>query len=202
MIKIIDYGLGNLSAFTNAFKSLNKKVDYIKNESDFKNASHIILPGVGSFDFAMELLSRSNLIPSLNDAVLSKKIPILGICVGMQIMAKKSEEGKLDGLSWIDAEVKNMNHLNDKIYLPHMGWNNIEFSKDNPLIKNLNSNPNFYFLHSYYVNCVDHEDILATSYYCKDFACSVNNENIFGVQFHPEKSHSSGLQLLKNFSEL
>ena len=131
MIKIIDYGLGNLSAFTNAFKSLNKKVDYIKNESDFKNASHIILPGVGSFDFAMELLSRSNLIPSLNDAVLSKKIPILGICVGMQIMAKKSEEGVLDGLSWIDAEVKNMNHLDDKIYLPHMGWNNIALLKDN-----------------------------------------------------------------------
>lgn len=202
MIKIIDYGLGNLSAFTNAFKSLNKTVEYIKTESDFKNASHIILPGVGSFDFAMELLSRSNLIPSLNDAVLSKKIPILGICVGMQIMAKKSEEGVLDGLSWIDAEVKNMNHLNDTIYLPHMGWNNIEFLKDNPLNKNLNSNPNFYFLHSYYLNCTDHEAILATSFYGKDFTCSVNNENIFGVQFHPEKSHSSGLQLLKNFSEL
>ena len=202
MIKIIDYGLGNLSAFNNAFKSLNKPVEYITKESDFKNVSHIILPGVGSFDFAMELLSKSNLIPPLNDAVLSKKIPILGICVGMQIMAKNSEEGVLDGLSWIDAEVKNMNYLNDTIYLPHMGWNNIEFLKDNPLTKNLNSNPNFYFLHSYYVNCADHKAILATSFYGKDFTCSVNNENIFGVQFHPEKSHSSGLQLLKNFSEL
>ena len=202
MIKIIDYGLGNLSAFVNAYKILNKKVQLLSSESDFKNVSHLILPGVGSYDYAMQLLQKSNLIPSLNEYVLVKKIPILGVCVGMQIMGKRSDEGVLEGLSWIKGEVKSLMNINKNIMLHHMGCNSISVLKEKYLLRNLKKDPNFYFLHSYFFKCNDQKNIISTSFYANDFTCAINDENIYGVQFHPEKSHFSGLQILKNFSEL
>ena len=204
MIKIVDYGLGNIQAFLNVYKSHNIPASIAKTASELESATRIILPGVGSFDHAMQLLDESGMRDTLNDFVLSRRIPILGICVGMQMLARCSEEGTSEGLGWIPGVVRKLKNNNDHelLRLPHMGWNSVEQVMSHRLFAGLNDNSHFYFLHSYYFECDNHNSTLAKANYGSHFACVVNNENIFGVQFHPEKSHHSGALLLKNFAEM
>ena len=206
MIAIIDYGLGNIQAFVNIYKRLHIPVSIAGSVEDLACADKIILPGVGSFDWAMTKLNDSGMCACLDDLVLNKGCPVLGICVGMQMMAKHSEEGDLPGLGWLDAEVKKFSNTSPKgnrMILPHMGWNNVKPGKTNCLFKDMAEDARFYFLHSYYFLPAREDNVLAvTEYDGFLFASSVRTENIFGVQFHPEKSHRWGINLLKNFAEL
>lgn len=204
MIAIINYGLGNIRAFANVYKNLNIPCKIATKTDDLKNAAKIMLPGVGAFDCAMQLLQKSGMRGSLDELVLQRNIPVLGICVGMQIMAFSSEEGNLPGLGWIQGEVKKINtsKLAQKTHLPHMGWNNVNPIQDTGLFQDIKSGSRFYFLHSYYFDCYDNQDVIAITDYGDQFACAVNSDNIYGVQFHPEKSHQNGIQLLKNFANL
>jgi imidazole glycerol-phosphate synthase subunit HisH len=201
MITIIDYGLGNIMAFSNIFRKLNIPLQIASEEKDLISAEKIILPGVGSFDWAMKKLENSGMIDQLNNLVINENIPVIGICVGMQIMANKSEEGDKKGLGWMNAEVKKFENAKN-MPLPHMGWNDVRPIKENPLFFNLEENSRFYFLHSYYFSHNHEKQILSQTNYNGCFTSAVSKENIFGVQFHPEKSHHWGVQLLKNFAEL
>jgi len=200
LIGIVSYGLGNVSAFLNIYNDLNVPAKQIFCPSDFDQVTHIVLPGVGSFDWAMQCLDSSGLRPALNYAVLKESKPILGICVGMQIMATRSDEGTLGGLGWIQGEVKkfDIRLLSSLTHLPHMGWNDVDLTA-HPLFADI-TNPRFYFLHSYFFSPFDQANILCTTKYCSEFSSGIFSGNIFGLQFHPEKSHHSGIQLLKNFS--
>lgn len=205
MIGIIDYGLGNIRAFSNIYESLDIPNKIVKVENDFDGVQKIILPGVGAFDYAINSLKESLLLSRLNYEVLECNKPVLGICVGMQMMANNSEEGKLDGLGWIDATVKKFNIENDdikKFPLPHMGWNKVTNLIESDLLKNLNNESRFYFLHSYYFDERNSSDAIAQSAYVEEFTSIIKKNNIYGVQFHPEKSHENGVQILKNFSKL
>lgn len=204
MITIIDYGLGNVLAFVNTFKRLNIAVSVAKAESDLIGATKLILPGVGAFDHAMTLLQQSGMRDRVDDMVLNNKVPVLGICVGMQMLAGSSEEGTLPGLGWIEGNVKKFDtaSLPHSTHLPHMGWNDVTPLRDTPLFQQLEEDARFYFLHSFYFECARSQDTLATARYGALFTCAVNRENVYGVQFHPEKSHHFGAQLLKNFAEL
>jgi len=204
MIGIVDYGMGNIKAFSNIYKQLNIPYKIIKSKEHFKDVEKIILPGVGAFDHAMMCLEKSGLLETLNDLVLNKKKPVLGVCVGMQMMAKSSDEGVLSGLGWIEATVNKFKEeeLGGGNPLPHMGWNSIEHMSNNLLFKDIDASSRFYFLHSYYFNSINERDSIASSVYGDIFTCATNHGNIFGVQFHPEKSHDNGVQLLKNFSSL
>jgi len=165
-------------------------------------AKKLILPGVGSFNNAMNKLKESDLLPVLNESVLKNKTPILGICLGMQLFAKHSEEGQEKGLGWLDARVIRFNYPSDSKYkIPHMGWNYINLQRENCLFDKYKSQYRFYFVHSYHLICNDNNNILATTNYGISFTSIVTNDNILGVQFHPEKSHKYGMQFLKNFAE-
>lgn len=199
MITIIDYGLGNIKAFRNVFHRLNIPIKIANSKNDLANATKIILPGVGSFDHAMTLLKNSGMRDTLDELILEKKIPVIGICVGMQLMANGSEEGNLAGLGWINKEVKkiDVSQIPYKTHLPHMGWNSI--NHDSSLLFNgIEENPRFYFLHSYYFE-YDQSIYNAVAEYGTQFTAAFKKDNIYGVQFHPEKSHYNGIQLLKNF---
>jgi glutamine amidotransferase len=204
MIAIINYGSGNVQAIANIYHRLNVPHIITNKVEDLQIASKLVLPGVGAFDEVMGRLDESGLRKVLDDIVLIKKIPVIGVCVGMQILAKSSQEGKVDGLSWIDGIVKkiNVDNLLHKPHLPHMGWNLAIPSRPNPLLENLDINKGFYFLHSYCFHCHNENDILMTTEYGEKIISAVNHENIFGTQFHPEKSHSNGIQVFKNFANL
>lgn len=204
MITIIDYGLGNVKAFANVYKKLDIPITVATQANDLKRATKVILPGVGAFDYAIQRLEKSGMRQTLDEIVLHYKVPILGVCVGMQMFACSSEEGKLAGFGWIDAEVKrfDLTSFTSFACVPHMGWNDIKALKANGLFHELDNDGRFYFLHSYYIHCKKSEDVIAVTDYGGEFACVVNSGNIFGVQFHPEKSHQWGIQLLKNFAEL
>lgn len=204
MITIINYGLGNIKAIQNVFNKISVPSRVVSNINELDGAEKIVLPGVGAFDYAMQKLKNSGMHDKLNELVLEQEVPVIGICVGMQMMAKSSDEGKLEGLGWIDANVKKFDEtkLDNKIQLPHMGWNDVNPSKINSLFIGLEKNARFYFLHSYYISCNQNEQALATSEYPEKFVCAVNHKNIYGVQFHPEKSHQFGVTLLHNFAKL
>lgn len=208
MISIVDYGLGNVQAFLNVYKRLNIEAAPVSSAGNLAAATKVILPGVGAFDHAMERLEESGMRETLDDLVLNKRVPALGVCVGMQILADSSDEGERRGLNWIPGRVRYLSALGapEDLRLPHMGWNDVAPSSGNPLFKKLETDARFYFLHSYYFECRDGGDVAATSSYGADFSCAVRGgvgrENIFGVQFHPEKSHHFGTQLLQNFAEL
>lgn len=204
MIAIINYGLGNINAFINVYKKLGIQLKIARTVDDLIGATKIILPGVGSFDQAMSKLNNSGMRPAIDKMVLQDKIPVIGICVGMQMLAHSSEEGVLPGLGYIDAKVRKFDEIKmgRKLNLPHMGWNNIIPSNGSKLFDSIGVNPLFYFLHSYYFDCIMAEDSIAKADYGSEFVCAVTHNNIYGVQFHPEKSHQNGIQLLKNFSDL
>ena len=204
MITIIDYGVGNIFAFQNVYKRLNIPTKIAKTVKDLEYVDKLILPGVGHFDFAMSQLNHSGMRERLDELVIIEKKPIIGICVGMQMMAKKSDEGTVAGLGWIEGDVKKFDVSTIEFHtkLPHMGWNDVEPVLNQPLFQGLEKDAIFYFLHSYYFNCFSNNNIIATAEYGIKFACSVQHENIYGIQFHPEKSHSNGERLLLNFSKL
>jgi imidazole glycerol-phosphate synthase subunit HisH len=203
MISIIDYGLGNIRAFENIYRRLGVPVQVVKTAAELQAATKIILPGVGAFDWAIECLNKSGMTKTLNDLVLEKKVPVLGVCVGMQIMAKSSEEGELAGLGWIDAEVKRFDESKfmQHAVLPHMGWNQVATHNDCRLFSGIN-NLDYYFLHSYYLMPSGAVKIVGTSNYNISFASAIEADNILATQFHPEKSLKAGSKLLKNFAEL
>jgi len=204
MIGIINYGLGNLFSVQKAFNRLGLKTKIISDPNDIRQVDKLILPGVGYFSFGMEKLKSLNWLETLNEKVLREKTPILGICLGMQLMTKKSQEGEATGLGWFDAETIrfDFNDLNEAPKIPHMGWNTVDFIKDHPLFAGIAEEAYFYFAHSYYVKLNDKSDLLGATEYGLKFASIINRDNLYGVQFHPEKSHKNGLQLLKNFGNL
>ena len=201
MISIINYGLGNVLAFYNIYKKLNIESQVVSSSSELESATKIILPGVGSFDWAMDKLNKSGMRETLDHLVLEKNIPVMGICVGMQMMANSSEEGQKEGLGWFDAKVKKIKS-DKKIDLPHLGWNEINIKNDNTLFQGLQNNARFYFLHSYYFETNEDECILCETNYGGLFTSAAKKNNIFAIQFHPEKSHQWGECILKNFSKL
>lgn len=192
---IVDYGLGNVKAFKNIYDKININSEIASKKDHFLNATHLILPGVGAFDWALSKLNNSGLREILDILVIKKKLPILGVCVGMQIMASKSEEGVLPGLNWIEGKVLK---FNNEIILPHMGWNDIKPLINSNLFKDI-INPKFYFLHSYYYKTNDEKHSISVTNYGNNFISAINKKNIYGTQFHPEKSHEYGIKLLKNF---
>lgn len=204
MISILNYGLGNLQAFANIYKRLNIRANIVSNSEELKKSSRIILPGVGAFDWAMKRLNDSGMRETLDDLVLNKGKPILGICVGMQMMARKSQEGIMEGLGWVEGEIVKFEQdkSNQKLHLPHMGWNDVNPLNCKSIFKDLDGDSRFYFLHSYYFLPQSQYNILSKTEYGIEFTSSINKENVFGVQFHPEKSHKWGMQLLKNFAEI
>jgi glutamine amidotransferase len=204
MITIIDYGLGNIRAFLNVYKRLNIEARTAESASDLKGASKVILPGVGHFDHAMERLEASGMRPALDALALEQRVPILGICVGMQILGRDSDEGNRPGLGWVDGHVRSFASWQQagELPLPHMGWNDVRPVSTSPLFDQLESDARFYFLHSFFFECADSDNSLAVSSYGSDFSAAIHAGNIFGVQFHPEKSHHCGMRLLKNFAEM
>ena len=204
MIGIVNYGSGNIQAIANIYSRLNIPTKIITEPSELYEVDKLILPGVGAFDETMKQLIGSGLKEELDKLVLHEKKPILGICVGMQIMAESSEEGTLVGLGWIKGRVKkfDISWFKQKPYLPHMGWNTIKPKIEHPIFLNLDPEQGFYFVHSYYFEFADDSNILATSDYGIEFSSAVYSNNIYGMQFHPEKSHMNGIQLLENFAKL
>ena len=200
MIAIIDYGLGNVKAFANVYKKLNVPARIANKVEDLDNITKIILPGVGAFDFAMQMLESSGMRKCLNYMVLNDSVPVLGVCVGMQMLANSSDEGHLPGLGWINGEVKKFDQ--NSCSVPHMGWNTIKPVVFTGLFYGLDENSRFYFLHSYYFRCSSDENIIASTEYYGEFTSAVASGNVYGVQFHPEKSHEWGIRLLENFANL
>jgi imidazole glycerol-phosphate synthase subunit HisH len=201
-IVIIDYGMGNIRSILNKVHRAGYEVLVSYDYEIIKNAGKIILPGVGHFSNGMKKLKDRNIIDVLNEKVLVDKVPILGICLGMQLFTGFSEEGAVKGLGWLDAETIKFTLTDIKHKVPHMGWNSIEQKKLSPLLKDIPDNRYYYFVHSYHVTCNNNDDILTTSLYGYEFVSSVQKENIFGTQFHPEKSHGWGEKMLNNFLNL
>lgn len=204
MIYIVDYGLGNVKAFLNIYKRLGLEIGTANTVAELQAASKLILPGVGAFDHAMERLQASRMREALDDMVLVRRVPVLGVCVGMQILAKSSDEGELEGLGWVDGKVRSLRSLSgtEQVPLPHMGWNDVKPAGRTRLFTAVNEPLRFYFLHSFYFECGRAQDVAATTEYGSPFCCAVESGNVFGVQFHPEKSHHYGADLLKSFAEL
>ena len=204
MIGIIDYGSGNVQAIATIYKNLNINYQLMTKSEDLEEADKLILPGVGAFDATMQQLIDSGLKDKLNELVLDKKVPILGICVGLQVMGYGSEEGDLPGLGWIRGKVKKFDEtkINFKPKLPHMGWNTINDVQNHKLFQGIDNDFGFYFVHSFYFECENEDNILTTSKYSIDFSSAIFSDHIIGTQFHPEKSHGNGVQLFKNFAEL
>lgn len=202
MITVVNYGSGNISAITNIYKRLNIACRVASEAAHLEGATHLVLPGVGAFDATMRQLDASGMRPALDKKVLEDCIPVIGVCVGMQIMARASEEGKRPGLGWLKATVRRFDteQLKHKPHLPHLGWN-VAYPVGTPaLFDGVDVDRGFYFLHSYYFDCDDQEAVLATSEYGIPFTSAAHSVNVYGVQFHPEKSHQNGIQIFKNFA--
>jgi glutamine amidotransferase len=200
MIAVVDYEIGNLAAILNMFKRVGLPCEITSDPEKIESASHIVLPGNGAFDACMQSLRATGLIPLLNEQVLNRKIPLLGICVGAQMLGRGSEEGDEPGLGWMDIEVKRF-PLSPDLRVPHMGWCHVRnVSHSFPLFQSLDADARFYFVHSYFLVAAQPKDVLLTAHYGMEFAAAVGKENIVGVQFHPEKSHRFGKQLLKEFA--
>lgn len=202
-VLIIDKIGGNVGSVYRVLSKIAKDVICSSSPEDILSAKRIIMPGVGHFAYAMDALRKNNIIDSLNEAVLKKQVPVLGICLGMQLMAKFSEEGLVDGLGWFDAEVVRFKFTDTKKYkVPHIGWNTMDFCKRNPLMDGISEKDFFYFVHSYHFCCNNPTDVLATTTYEFTYPSAIQKDNIFGVQFHPEKSYEAGDKLLSNFLKL
>ena len=202
MISIIDYGSGNVRAFLNIYSRLNIEANAVSSVAEVNEAEKLILPGVGSFDWAMKRLNDSGMRDAVEKRVLRDGVHVLGICVGLQIMARTSEEGEMAGLGWIDADVRRFSSDRTDMILPHMGWNDVLPMVSEYLMQGLEDEARFYFLHSYYLQANDPGIVLTTTDYHSVFTSGISVGNVHGVQFHPEKSHHYGIRLLKNFAEL
>jgi imidazole glycerol-phosphate synthase subunit HisH len=204
MITIVGYGLGNVSAFATMYRTMEIPARIATSASDLAGATHIILPGVGSFDHAMHLLDASGMRGTLEELVQDQAVPVLGVCVGMQILANASDEGAASGLGWIPGRICSLESRAEapRLPLPHMGWNTVVPGEPSGLFSGMVADPRFYFLHSFYFAPEHDADAGAVADYGGRFACMVHRKNVYGVQFHPEKSHANGALLLKNFASL
>ena len=203
MITIVDYGVGNLGSILNMLKKVGAKAQVSSDPAVLRQAGKLILPGVGAFDAGMRKLNEVGLVPLLNELVLEKKVPVIGLCLGMQLMTKGSEEGTEAGLGWVDAETVRFKFGSENAHLkiPHMGWNTLDIQRPHPLVSDLEPESRFYFVHSYHIVCADEADVVAYTDYGYPLAAVISKGNIMGAQFHPEKSHKYGMQLLRNFAE-
>ena len=200
MIAIVDYGMGNLLSVYNAFDYLGADVKICSHPEEIKHADRIVIPGVGAFKDCIERITNTGFLNALNEEVIDKAKPTLGVCLGMQVMAKKSfEGGEHIGLGWFDAEVVRLTPNDEQLRVPNIGWNTIDYNRDISLFKGLPLNPDFYLVHSFYMKANDQSDIVATYDYTYPVTAAVLKDNIFATQFHPEKSQDYGLQLLDNF---
>ena len=203
MITIIDYGMGNLGSISNMFKRIGVESEITGDKQRIAAAKKILLPGVGAFDAAMERINTGGFREVLDRKALVEKVPVLGICLGMQLLTDSSEEGKLPGLGWIAAQTTKFNFDKEtKLKVPHMGWNRVYQKHASPLISDMPPEPRFYFVHSYYVQAENPDHVLTTTVHGVEFDSIIQKENIFGAQFHPEKSHKFGMKLLENFARL
>ena len=202
MITIIDYGMGNLRSVQKAFERIGISINISDSFDEIFKAEKLVLPGVGHFERGINNLKKRGLFNALNDAVLEKKIPIIGICLGMQLMTEFSEEGNCEGFGWIKGKTTKFHFQENKLKIPHMGWNNLSIIKTDSLFNGITSENFFYFVHSYYVLCSDDSDVLAETNFGNRFVSAFQRKNIFGCQFHPEKSHDPGLKVLSNFVKL
>jgi imidazole glycerol-phosphate synthase subunit HisH len=201
VVVIVDYGMGNVASIATMLKKIGAQVALSADTYQIASADKLILPGVGAFDSAMQSLQARNLIPVLNECVLQRRMPVLGICLGMQLFTKGSEEGKLPGLGWLNARTIRISSKEQQpaLRVPHMGWNTVHVLRPCVLFRDTAQQPRFYFVHSYHVICDDGEDVTAITHHGVDFASSFERGNVFGVQFHPEKSHKFGMKVLENF---
>jgi imidazole glycerol-phosphate synthase subunit HisH len=203
MISIVDYGMGNLNSIRKAFHRINVPCQIATKPIDVLNAKKIILPGVGHFENGMRRLQDQGLIEILNRKAQEEKIPILGICLGAQLLTSHSEEGDISGLGWIEASTLRFRiENNTKIKVPHMGWNDLQLKSNEPIFDGITKRDQFYFVHSFYIKCIREKDSISKTEYQIVFDSVIKKENIIGVQFHPEKSHDAGLRILHNFSKL
>jgi glutamine amidotransferase len=204
VITIVDYGLGNIGAFLNMYKRMNIAARAVRTAGELEDAGRIILPGVGAFDEAMGLLEASGMRPTLDRLVMEERRPVLGVCVGMQILGNASDEGAREGLNWVPGRVRSLAGLSraNDLPLPHMGWNDVTPTSGDGLFAGLEPEARFYFLHSFYFDCADSEHRAAFAFYGAEFSCAVSRGNVWGVQFHPEKSHHFGAALLRNFATI
>lgn len=202
MIAIVDYKVGNVKAFANVYRALDIPFVIAENPGQLAGASKLILPGVGAFDQTMRQLNASGMRDTLDEMVLGGGIPVLGVCVGMQMLARSSDEGDEAGLGWVDGRVAKLRSSPESpLAVPHMGWNDVHPSGSHALFDGLEEGARFYFLHSYFFKADEASTVLATSVYGESFACAVGQGTVFGVQFHPEKSHGWGARLLRNFAD-
>ncbi len=202
MITIIDYGVGNLGSVYNMFKRIGVKSKITSDRAEIENATKLLLPGVGSFDYAMNKLNSSGIRKTLDAKVLEDKVPVLGICLGMQLLTHGSEEGTEKGLGWIEADTIKFIPTDNTVKVPHMGWNVVQPSTASELTRKLPLDSRFYFVHSYYVKVKSQANSILKTKYALEFDSAIQHDNIFGVQFHPEKSHKYGMKLFENFSKL
>lgn len=202
MIAIVDYGSGNVAAIANIFKRLKVPHAITRDYTELQSADRYILPGVGAFDTTMRTLKESGLVGLLNEEVHGRGKKIMGVCVGMQILGDSSDEGVLPGLGWISGHVRRIDvtKIPRLPKLPHMGWNSVRLSNASPIFDGVDLQRGFYFLHSYYFDAIDPENVAATVNYGGEMPCAVISGNVFGFQFHPEKSHSNGVAIFRNFS--
>lgn len=204
MIAIVDYGSGNVAAIADIFKRLKVPHSITRDHTELRKADRYVLPGVGAFDTTMRTLRESGLVELLNEEVLGRSKKILGVCVGMQILGDSSDEGVLPGLGWISGHIRRIDPttINALPKLPHMGWNAVQLKSPQPLLNGVDLEKGFYFLHSYYFDAADAANIIATVDYGTELPCAVATGNVFGLQFHPEKSHANGVAVFRNFSLL
>jgi glutamine amidotransferase len=204
-ISIINYGCGNIGSVVNMLKHIGVDVEVITESEQVKKATKFILPGVGKWDAGVQSLKESGVLSALEERVLNDKVPLLGICLGMQLLLNTSEEGQLPGLGWIDGTVKtfdfkHFDSIAKRLAVPHMGWNSVEKFHKCPLTESLTDESKFYFVHSFYVEVEDRKNILLRTHYGHDFTSGIRKENIYGLQFHPEKSHKHGMNVMKSFA--
>lgn len=203
MIIIIDYGMGNLGSIYNMFRYIGVESKISNRPDEIEKAKKILLPGVGKFDTAMEKIKSTGLSELLYEKVLIEKTPILGVCLGMQLLTEESEEGSSRGFGWIPSTTLKFKFGNNNYKIPHMGWNKVRHVKSDVLTEGFAEESKFYFVHSYYVKVQDEKNsLLKTNYGGIEFDSAIQNENIWGTQFHPEKSHKYGMKLLENFAKI
>lgn len=201
MIAIVDYGVGNILAFHNTYKRMNVEARVARTAAELDGATKLLLPGVGAFDGAMQRLNASGMREALDDMVTRRAVPVIGICVGMQMLAHGSSEGTEPGLGWVPGRVRSFAERGTPVMLPHMGWNDVRpTAAAGGMFQGLEDECRFYFLHSYFFECEDAGHAAATAEYGGEFTCAVRAGHVQGVQFHPEKSHHFGAQVLKNFA--
>lgn len=201
-VVIANYGMGNLGSIANMIKKIGGEAEICSSPDRIAEAERLILPGVGAFDHGMRSLEEAGMKEALCEAALQRRVPVLGVCLGMQLMLASSEEGNRAGLSWINGRAKRFPSGSDCPRVPHMGWNSVRSVGDNPVLPQSPEKPRFYFVHSYFAVCEDASDILGMSHYGMDFCSAFGRDNIFGVQFHPEKSHAFGMALFRRFLDL